>query len=152
MDTCVPCNQQQPSTKMCVDCMYPPSPVMCTNDLPLPHWSSPSKLYKRLPPRLQSSVNSKYNFTTHTLHVYFSPCNLLPMLCPLGVETFMKPLIYRKSSGNGSLLDAQGWCTGMTQRDGTGREEEGGESGWGTRVHPWQIHVAVWQNQCNIVK
>ena len=28
---------------------------------------------------------------------------------------------------------------------------EGG-SGWGTRVHPWQIHVDVWQNQYNIVK
>ena len=28
---------------------------------------------------------------------------------------------------------------------------EGG-SGLGTRVHPWQIHVDVWQNQYNIVK
>ena len=35
--------------------------------------------------------------------------------------------------------DAQGWCTGMTQRDGL----EGG-SGWGTHVHPWLIHVNVW--------
>ena len=34
----------------------------------------------------------------------------------------------------------QGWCTGMTQRDGL----EGG-SGWGTHVHPWLIHVNVWQ-------
>ena len=24
------------------------------------------------------------------------------------------------------ILDAWGWCTGMTQRDGTGREEIGG--------------------------
>ena len=31
-----------------------------------------------------------------------------------------------------------------------GRWEVG--SGWGTRVHLWQIHVNVWQNQCNIVK
>ena len=46
-------------------------------------------------------------------------------------------------------LGAWGWCTGMTQRDGTGREEG---SGWGSRVHPWQIHVDVWQNQYNIVK
>ena len=30
-----------------------------------------------------------------------------------------------------------------------GRE---GGSGWGTRVHPWWIHVDVWQNQYNIVK
>ena len=28
---------------------------------------------------------------------------------------------------------------------------EGG-SGLGTHVHLWQIHVDVWQNQCNIVK
>ena len=31
-----------------------------------------------------------------------------------------------------------------------GRREEG--SGWGTRVHPWRIHVDTWQNQYNIVK
>jgi len=24
------------------------------------------------------------------------------------------------------ILDAWGWCTGMTQKDGTGREERGG--------------------------
>ena len=41
--------------------------------------------------------------------------------------------------------DNQGWCTEMTQRDGRGREMGGG-------VHPWQIHVDVWQNQYNIVK
>ena len=27
-----------------------------------------------------------------------------------------------------------------------------GGSGWGTRVHPWRMHVDVWQNQYNIVK
>ena len=27
-----------------------------------------------------------------------------------------------------------------------------GSSEWGTRVHPWQIHVDVCQNQYNIVK
>ena len=48
---------------------------------------------------------------------------------------------------------AQGWCSGTTQRDGMGRDVgEGGGSGWGTRVYPWQIHVDVWQNQYNIVK
>ena len=46
---------------------------------------------------------------------------------------------------------AQGWCTGMTQRDGMGREGGGG-SGWGAHVHPWRIQVNVWQNQYNIVK
>ena len=47
------------------------------------------------------------------------------------------------------ILDAQGWCTGTTQRDGMGREEG---SGWGTRVCLWQIHFDIWQNQYNIVK
>ena len=39
---------------------------------------------------------------------------------------------------------AQGWCTGMTLRDGMGREVGGG-SGWGQHVHPWLIRVNVWQ-------
>ena len=39
---------------------------------------------------------------------------------------------------------AQGWYTGMTLRDAMGRELEG-DSGWGTHVHPWVIHVNVWQ-------
>ena len=32
--------------------------------------------------------------------------------------------------------------------------EEGGKggSGLGTHVHPWRMHVDVWQNQYNIVK
>ena len=50
------------------------------------------------------------------------------------------------------IQDARVWCTGMTQRDGTGREVGGGSSGLETRVHLWQIHVDVWQNQYNIVK
>ena len=40
--------------------------------------------------------------------------------------------------------NAQGWCTGKTQRDGMRREAEG-ELGWGTHVNPWLIHVNVWQ-------
>jgi len=47
------------------------------------------------------------------------------------------------------ILDAWGWCTGTTQRDGT-RMEEG--SGWGTRVYLWQVHDDIRQNQYNIVK
>ena len=49
------------------------------------------------------------------------------------------------------ILDAWGWCTETTQRDGMGREGGGG-SGWGTCVYLWQIHVDIWQNQYNIVK
>jgi len=44
-----------------------------------------------------------------------------------------------------TVLDAWGWCTGTTQREGRGgRREEG--SGWGTRVYLWQIHFDIWQN------
>ena len=44
---------------------------------------------------------------------------------------------------------AQGWCTGMTLRDGMGRKVGGG-LGWGTHVNPWLIHINVWQKplQC----
>ena len=47
-------------------------------------------------------------------------------------------------------------CSGLVhwddpeQWDGE-RSEEGG-SEWGTHVHMWLIHVAVWQNNYNIVK
>ena len=37
------------------------------------------------------------------------------------------------------------------QRDDMGWEV-GGVSGLGTHVHPWLIHVNVWQNQYSIVK
>ena len=49
------------------------------------------------------------------------------------------------------IKDAWGWCSGMTQREERGREVGGG-LGWGPRVHPWQIHVDVWQNEYNIVR
>ena len=49
------------------------------------------------------------------------------------------------------IQEAWGWCTGMTRGMVRGGRWEGG-SGWGTRVHPWQMHVDVWQNQYNIVK
>ena len=47
--------------------------------------------------------------------------------------------------------NAQGWCTGKTQRDGVGREVEGG-SGWGTHGNPWLIHVNVWQKPLQYCK
>ena len=49
------------------------------------------------------------------------------------------------------IQDARGWCPGMTQRDGTGREVGGGFR-MGNMSTPWQIHVDVWHNQYNIVK
>ena len=49
------------------------------------------------------------------------------------------------------ILDAWGWYTGRTQRDGRGGGREEG-LGWGTHVYLWQIHFDIWQNQYNIVK
>ena len=46
---------------------------------------------------------------------------------------------------------AQGWCTGKTQRDGVGREWEGG-SGWGAHANPRLIHVNVWQKSLQYCK
>jgi len=39
--------------------------------------------------------------------------------------------------------DPEGWY---------GEGDRRGSSGLGIHVHPWQIHVDVWQNQYNIVK
>ena len=46
---------------------------------------------------------------------------------------------------------AQGWCTGMTPGDGMGGKWEAGP-GWGTHVHPWLIHVDVWQKPLQYCK
>ena len=46
-------------------------------------------------------------------------------------------------------------CLGLVHWDdpeGWYGEGGGGGSGLGTHVHPWWIHVDVWQNQYNIVK
>ena len=55
-----------------------------------------------------------------------------------------------------SKFDARYWMLGagaLGRPRGMvwGGRWEGG-SGCGARVHPWQIHVDVWQNQYNIVK
>ena len=47
---------------------------------------------------------------------------------------------------------AQGWCTGMTQRDGMGREAGRGGSAWGTHVSPWLIRINVWQKPLQYCK
>ena len=48
-------------------------------------------------------------------------------------------------------VGAQGWCTGMTLGDATGRKVGGG-SGWGTHVRPCLIHVDVWQKPLQYCK
>ena len=72
------------------------------------------------------------------------------MIWENGIETCI--ISYKKRiTSLGSMQDAWGWCTGMTQRDGVGgRWEEG--PGLGTRIQPWQFHIDVWQNQYNTVK
>ena len=69
-----------------------------------------------------------------------------------GIETCI--MSYMKGIASPGLMHNTGCLrlvhSGMTQRDGTGREGKGG-SGWGTLVYPWWIHIDVWQNQYNIV-
>ena len=47
-------------------------------------------------------------------------------------------------------------CSGLVHWDGPeGWDGEGGvrgDSGWGTHVHPWQIHVKYGKNHCSTVK
>ena len=66
------------------------------------------------------------------------------MIWENGIETciisYMKQVAVQVRS---TILDAWGWCTGTTQRDGMGREEG---SGWGTHVYLWRIHFDIWQN------
>ena len=46
---------------------------------------------------------------------------------------------------------AQCWCTGWPWGMGWGGRWGGG-SGWGTHVHPWLIHVNVWQEPLQYCK
>ena len=47
------------------------------------------------------------------------------------------------------MLEAGAWGI---PREMIGGERWEGVSGLGTHVHPWLIHVKVWQNQYSIVK
>ena len=74
------------------------------------------------------------------------------MIWENGIETCTISYMKRITS-LGSMQDTG--CLGLVHWDDPemvwgGRWEEG--SGLGTRVHPWRIHVDVWQNQYNIVK
>ena len=72
------------------------------------------------------------------------------MIWENGIETFT--ISYMKHIASPGLMHDTG-CLGLVHWDDPeGWYGEGGGSGWGTRVHPWQVHVDVWQNQYNIVK
>ena len=63
------------------------------------------------------------------------------MIWENGIETCI--ISYLKGiTSPGSMHDTG--CLGLVHWEGG--------PGWGTRVHPWRIHVDVWQNQYNIVK
>ena len=75
------------------------------------------------------------------------------MIWENGTETCI--ILYVKQIVSpGSMQDTG--CLGLMHWDDPegwyGEGGRSGGSGWGTRVHPWWILVAVWQNQYNIVK
>ena len=68
----------------------------------------------------------------------------------------LKYVYYHARNKGQSMLDTGYRMLGAGARGGSreviwgGRWEQG--SGLGTHVHPWLIHVNVWQNQYSIVK
>ena len=75
------------------------------------------------------------------------------MIWENGIETCMLSYVKRITSP-GSMHETG--CSGLVHWDDPeGWNGEGGGRGvqdGGTHVHPWWIHVSVWQNQYNIVK
>ena len=77
------------------------------------------------------------------------------MIWENGIQTGIISYMKRVASP-GSMHDTR--CLGLVHWDDTegwygeggGRREEG--SGWGTHVHPWLIHVNVWQNPLQYCK
>ena len=67
--------------------------------------------------------------------------NMYNIICEMNQQSRFDAWYWMLGAG------ALGWPREMVW----GRRWEGG-SGLGTRVHPWQIHVDVWQNQYSIVK
>ena len=56
-------------------------------------------------------------------------------------------------AGSTHEAEHQSWCSGTTQMDGVGRKVGGVQDG-GTPVHPWLIHVDVWQKapqHCKVI-
>ena len=73
------------------------------------------------------------------------------MIWENGIECVLSCV--KRITSPGSIQDTG--CLGLVHWDDRGMVQGGrweGGSGWRTRVHPWQIHADVWQNQYNIVK
>ena len=74
------------------------------------------------------------------------------MIWENGIETYIISNVKQISSP--SSMHDTGWSELMHWDDPEGWYGEGrgrGVSGWGTCVHPCQIHIDVWQNQHHIV-
>ena len=75
------------------------------------------------------------------------------MIWEIGIETCI--ISYKKRIASPGSMQDTGSLGLVPWDDPEGCYGEGGErggSGLGTRVHPWQIHVDVWQNKYNTVK
>ena len=76
------------------------------------------------------------------------------MIWENGIENLYN-IIYetnRQSRFDAWLLDAWGWCTEMTQRDGTGREVGGGVQDGEHMYTCGRFMLMYGKNQYNIVK
>ena len=71
------------------------------------------------------------------------------MIWENGIETCILPCV--KSIASAGSMHEAGHSGLEHWDDPEGWDGEGG-SGCGTHVHPWWIHVNVWQNHYNIVK
>ena len=66
----------------------------------------------------------------------------------------LKRVLYVKQIDSPGLMHETG-CSGLVHwADSEGWDGEGsrGRSGWGTCVHPWLIHVSVWQQPLQYCK
>ena len=74
------------------------------------------------------------------------------MICENGIGICIISYMKRVTSPvQCTILDAWGWCTGTTQRDGMGTEEGGGFRMVNTCI-PVADSFDIWQNQYHIVK
>ena len=72
----------------------------------------------------------------------------LTYLCVNSIETYILPYV-KQITSPGSMHETG--CSGLVHWDDP--EGWGGEGGGrGVQVHPWLIHVNVWQNHYNIIK
>ena len=103
------------------------------NDDPICKTAKETQMWKTVFWTLWEKVRVAWFERITLKHVYYHMWNILPVQ----VQCMRQGV--------------QGWCTGMTLRDGMGRDVEGA-SGWRTHVHPWLIHVNVWQKPLQYCK